>query len=681
MRTRRRPKKRGIMKTRLTVIGFGIVSFLCNPTLAQDPRNVRRSLVVNEIMLYPKGNSCPWIELLNPTDQPIALDEFAVSLDSRDYSHLPRPPAAELMPGRVQLVVIRTPGCDVGLHRTWMSVPDRVLTGWRTGGAISLRRQTGDHRPLNEWSLVDYVAWGAPPGTNPVDQRELWPPMAFVPLQESVGYVPRGVAIQSDESIGLYPRRRTFGPREWVVYDERETTPGWENRVPAPKAFTVAPGATVGSRSVAITWNRESGDESYRFELYRLPNLTDPIIEAICDMAAVRIGGSLPDAEYLYTVVAMSQGVPSYESRARTLFAVDTPCDWPLPPHPSPENPSRNLAYWLLGPSCPDTPGCGLLPSIRFKFQRKDSWLRCTKCEISAKPGCPYNGIHPYCFNVVFTENRPTIHLCAGGSISPTCHRTAINRSLMDPDRAFAAIAAGSTATLSAAFASPAVESCNHGNDYCAFAALSMAASVYGKCLSQDWIANRLCDIDGDSMCHNLNHNKGVFPGETTKLFAWTMGIPEGAITSDPHNSRWGIVSAPLRQEPLAAFFNQQFPPVLKFDVLKYWIDSNRAIMGLQGGHYHAVAGYCEEPAPDIEGFATRKWLYIFDSLDGPKAQPFHDWLKLTATAPSNPQAVTTHKGVWVGPPGPWSGVREDDRKIWKDTDGNGLSDFDEARH
>ena len=656
------------------------VAMVTSPAAGQHPTTERTSLVINEIMLNPNGTLCPWIEFLNPTDHTIAIDEFAVGVDSSSYFQLPRQAGGVLMPEQVLLVVVQIPECDVGLHRTMISVPAQGISNWRTQGTMSLRRRNDDSSPMNEWRLVDFVAWGRPPATHSIDQRELWPPTAFVPLQESLGFLPRDVEIQAGWSIGHYPGRRSYGPNEWVVFDEHETTPGWGNPVPFPKAFTMADGATVGSRSVAITWSRKNGDESYQFRLYRLPNTTDPIIDAACDMAAVRIGDALPDGEYLYTVVAQSGVMRSLGSLGRTFIAVDTPCDWPLPPDPSPGNQIGSLAMWLLGPDCPDPLECGLLPTIRFKFQRKDSPLRCSTCENDAEPGCPHNGIHPYCFNVVFADGRPTRHLCAGGVISPTCRRNALNQGLLSSGLAVSAVAAEATSTLSAAIFSPTIESCEHGDNYCAFASLSMVASVYGKCLSQDWIANNLCLIDNDPVCSDLSHNSGVHNQDATRLFAWTLGIPEGEIRVDPSLSQWGGVSTLQRPEPRAAFFNQVFPPVLTFGILKYWIDSNRAIMGRQGGHFHAVAGYCVDPPPGNSGFATRKWLYVFDSRDGPKIQPFTTWLKLTAAAPANSNDVTTPKGVWVGPPDSWSATKKDDPAVWEDSNGDGMSDYDEAR-
>lgn len=178
-------------------------------------------------------------------------------------------------------------------------------------------------------------------------------------------------------------------------------------------------------------------------------------------------------------------------------------------------------------------------------------------------------------------------------------------------------------------------EALDHGALNCVRASISMIVSNYNKSLSQDRIAfysNRK-----RYSCKDANYTKdiGHFDG---------MGYPN----EETNVLEWAIGSRVIR-----------FEKKLGFDEIFNYIKSGHPIMTRIDGHMRTLFGASI-------GNDNFQWVYIFDPQTGLRPESYSSWEKTSA-------------GVWVCPTDIAS-VREDEKSIWKDSDDDGIMDFDEIK-
>jgi hypothetical protein len=214
--------------------------------------------------------------------------------------------------------------------------------------------------------------------------------------------------------------------------------------------------------------------------------------------------------------------------------------------------------------------------------------------------------------------------------------------------------------------------SCNHGKRYCGVASISMVASAYGSCLSQDRIAYEIHKDHQTQPFGELSHAEGTSTNDAKFALAWALGMGPDEFEGDPHPTaaRPGNPNQPMFD---AAYFTPQNPPVVDFEVIKFWINAKRPIMYLSGDHYGVVAGYCRDDSGD-------EWIYIYDPINGPAARSFEEWQQNVAMPP--PPNLGIERVIWVGPQaGSWVGVVSDQNEgVWDDSDSDGIMDIDEER-
>jgi len=287
------------------------------------------------------------------------------------------------------------------LTQTWL--PER--------GELALYAPTG-HGTV---ALIDYVAWGRPgrPWSQSSERFALWPQSQYVPLVESFGVYDYTTTLGTGDSFGRYPRSTTSTARDWVVYsfadtdDQNEVTPGTANSVPKPKAFNLPYEASVSSSGVAIAWPRRRGDERYHFQLATDDSFTDLLANVKTVHPAIRIGFELDNQQYYYRAKACSGEHCSVWSARSSFESSSTPCGLPQNLIP----PAAYLDAWLTAPSCYGLPRCKILESIRFKFSRKDSRLRCVGHGTGSLDPCDlsrWDSPHKVCQAIVLS---PGYHL------------------------------------------------------------------------------------------------------------------------------------------------------------------------------------------------------------------------------------------------------------------------------
>ena len=201
-----------------------------------------------------------------------------------------------------------------------------------------------------------------------------------------------------------------------------------------------------------------------------------------------------------------------------------------------------------------------------------------------------------------------------------------------------------------------------HGNGNCARASIAMMVYFYGKCLSQDRIAYYM-EVErhgagDDSPEGDLAHNKGMFyssddGGEETVALKWALNE--------------------------TVMFKRGSPT---FSQLKAWLDDNRPIMirridysGIPGKlHICVVDGY----RVTYDNDKRKNEVHILD----PMIKPCKDFYKAWREYPiPNHILGGTEKidGIWVGPVSA-PNARQDEASIWRDSDNDGIVDFDEEK-
>jgi hypothetical protein len=487
-----------------------------------------------------------------------------------------------------------------------------------------------------------------------------------------------GRVLAPGASIGLYPGSLESDPNAWVVFDPDERSRGRGNPVPKPKVFTLPADATVGTRSFSVGWARRQMDDEFEIQVSRDPTFRSNVYTARLTSSSFRLAERISQARWYYRVAASSGGSRSAFGALHTFSAVETRCDWHLPRLRNPELPGDGIdaLRWLMAPRCSDELECNTIDSMRFKFQRKDSFLHCghdpgqgQQCATSDESYCLRNAPQPHCATFGSPRTLTSYTVCADDLPWVTCEEKRPNPAdvVQFMPGSFVSVPIALHSALGLGIPTQS-KLCDHGLQYCAEATVSMLASAYDTCLSQDRIAYQLCksyppDVGG------LCHGEPISNDEVTEVLKWVFKIPNRRFLRDPEPDHCDpYVTGP--NFCFAAAFEGTDTPAVSFDHIKGWIDADRPMIARASDHYHTVMGYCVDPE------LNREWVYVFDPNDGPRIRPFDEWLKETLTTVGGYDHGT---GLWVGPPTTlWATVRADDDSVWDDTDGDGWTDFDE---
>lgn len=683
------------MKTRPAVFGIAILLAATAPASGQPPTGLRTSLVINEVMPAEAEGGLSWIEVYNAAATPVRLDRMSLRTGEGPGLRLPVPegslPAArELPPGRFLLVQFEPGVVEPRLeaetrfdgdpaHDIVLRLPALASSEWtRASGEIALYRNHS-HTDATDSRMVDYLSWGRPGGSWGAHQRRsLWPTNGFVRLGEGFGIADPSEILEAGSSIGLHPGHSRSEPAAWVPYDPDETTPGRPNNVPRPKAFSLASNAIVGSRSFGVGWPRRIGDEWYRVQVALDPGFTDIVLDQPTLTPVVRFVGGEALSEIHYRVQAFSKGKASLYSPGRRAKLVKTSCDWPAIPDPGALDYHFRLKSWIDYHGCAERPGCHLVDGIQFKFQRKDTPLGCCLCQELEHPRCNWKGPQPHCITVLPFGKQPSFGVCAGDLVSPDCGKPSDLASLLEENVGVKPTASLSEQQLDTKLGHRllvAQSACEHGEQNCVRASVSMVASAYGgACLSQDYIAyshrERLFE-SGDEIdeLYDLAHQMPVSCGDSTSA------IPGNHCTEI---LRWALGLLPAnRPVPQGTF--QYDSAVPTFAQIKNWVDEKRPIMseGLvpQAGtnkkkrHMRVLAGYCSEEVGGDGSQPIEDWVYIYDPISGPRAEPYDVWAGMSI-------------GVWVTKAATTSAtlsVQQDPPEIWQPSSNSELSVFDDV--
>lgn len=591
------------------------------------------TLAITEVSPVKRPGGAPWFELQNRSAEALVLGGAVIVTDTDRHFELPAttPPLAPGGFAIVQLGKGAPPRHDLGKPSVMIvPAPESLATAWTPSSgrlAVLLPPAPG----LAPSKVADAVAWGDPgdrsggPGAGP------WKHAPLVPLWEGFGLRPANARLAPGASIGLLPGHPGGRPGDWGWYDPAETTPGAPNLDQRPKVFTLADGAQVGPYSVSVGWPGRDAAMRYRFQLAPSPGVKEPIVDALIDTTAVRVEGPLPEGTYAFRVRAVSAEGKSLWSQARTVKVVSTPCDLPWWPATGAGRGAAVARDPWSGTSDASTLRCSLVRQIEPKLQRKDTHLVCLHAGCPRPSAgcadCGWDHPHAACVSVCRPAGGTCVKLCAGAQLSATCGQAPCGQT-------------------------PVTAGCEHGSQSCVRASISMMASAYGTCLSQDRIAFQVAESSWSLP------PQGWIPPK------WELGH---ALPMDCQGMDGGDCTAALQWAlSIQPQFSQATPG---FPALMQWVDAGRPIMSQAtdpagNSHMRVLAGYCRDRGP------RGAWVLIYDPLTGPRVESYASW-------------SATSDGTWVGPPvssKAASSVRRDEPEVWSDTDQDGLMDFDEIR-
>ncbi len=176
-----------------------------------------------------------------------------------------------------------------------------------------------------------------------------------------------------------------------------------------------------------------------------------------------------------------------------------------------------------------------------------------------------------------------------------------------------------------------------HGRNYCARAAVSMAATYYGKTLSQDRIGYY-------EACESRN----------------TPGNPNFCYTSVQNQLGHGDINSHVGMSGLLSWARIDADPVRSYkptwQAVKDWLDANRPIIIGGNDHFRVITGYEDDGNQSV---------YIHDSLR--RANELLPWSGQTVE-------------VFYVLPASDTDVRVDEPELSVDSDNDGIVDFDETQ-
>jgi hypothetical protein len=189
----------------------------------------RATIKLSEICYWPSNGQPQWVELINTGTESVDARAMEIVSGTNTYS-LPIT-LAEVPTNGFILVYFDGGGIDdTSFAGDNLAVLHSSTTNFlgNPDGSVSLYQVTGIHTRDN---LVDYLAWGAPPGTDAAIaiQKGRWSSTnSFIPTDESLHIVGPFVPMTAGGSLDLIGG-------VWVTYDESSITPG------APNALITRP--------------------------------------------------------------------------------------------------------------------------------------------------------------------------------------------------------------------------------------------------------------------------------------------------------------------------------------------------------------------------------------------------------------------------------------------------------
>ncbi|MHC4168093.1 MAG: choice-of-anchor X domain-containing protein [Planctomycetota bacterium] len=339
--------------------------------------------IVTEISPAPADNKPPWIELHNPTNRKMKVEDFSLVINDKFKYVLPEnvpaiPPKAFILlqfDGQEQ----RAGDYKFKDRVLTLHLPDRLRHAMKpSAGQIAVYSKDR----LGQEKLVDFVAWGAPGSQESLtpERHRIWKKQWFVPQVNTFGdYDEEMLAKAKDFSIARYPGSVGRDLSDWVVLYGKEQTPGAGNKIPGIGMFTLTDNAVVRSEDISVGWTSSEFAQKYKVQLARDASFQDMFEEVTLTKPYYKPKSVLPEGNYYYRVkVIDAQGRESAWSRTMRVN-------------------SKRMGRSQDG-AIEDGAVEVLLNAMQFKYQKKDTNSLCLDgcaSHLNAATVKHWDNIHP----------------------------------------------------------------------------------------------------------------------------------------------------------------------------------------------------------------------------------------------------------------------------------------------
>lgn len=280
--------------------------------------------ILTEISPVPIGNKPPWIELHNPTNRKIQVQDISLVINDEFKYVLPRnlpaiPPKA--------FILLQFDGQGVIEERyvfkknmIVLHLPPRFTQAMKPrAGQIAVYGKTKS----GQEKIVDFMAWGAPGSRKSLtlERHRIWKKQWFITKVRTFGdYDDNLLAQAKNFTIGRYPGSVGQHLSDWVVFYGDERTPGSVNRIPGVGMFTLTDNATVRSEDIKFGWTSNKFARKYRVQLAKDAGFRDMVENTVVISPHFKPRSILPEGRYYYRVkVIDGQGRESVWSKTRRL--------------------------------------------------------------------------------------------------------------------------------------------------------------------------------------------------------------------------------------------------------------------------------------------------------------------------------------------------------------------------
>jgi len=282
-------------------------------------------LRINEVSFAPAPDDDQWVELYNGHAE--ALDLSGYILQDQDGNTFALPSGLNAVPSGAFVVVFfdgassLSDDYDFGDNAAWVhSDANFVDPLGLESGQVALYRGSN----FNRDTIVSYVAWGDSPGPNAMDAvlSGLWESEDTVISVDTLGEV-EGPAYRLPDggSVGVYPNEEVTTLAHWAGYAPNLATPGAPNAGPAPAIYLPENAVLFENGNVNFSWSAIPGTSRYHLQIDHDRTFSAPEInEDLLVFPSFDPDPPLSDGVYFWRVRAFDANtIPGAWSEAREL--------------------------------------------------------------------------------------------------------------------------------------------------------------------------------------------------------------------------------------------------------------------------------------------------------------------------------------------------------------------------
>jgi len=342
------------MKEKITWVA-ALLTLFCGALMGFANRSYGQcaplTLRINEVYPLPKSGDWQWVELLNYGGDPVNARGVFVT-DEEEHGYMIPPSLPDIPPRAFVLVVFDGKGSDkndldfAGDNMAALHTPAGFVNPFAaTGDQCALYR--GDNRTSR--SIQCFVAWGTEPGKEAERAVEagIWPNKSvFLAILAETSIEGPQALLHQGGSFGLAgSKARPSNLDDWNVYEAGQVTPGAPNPLlAAPQLYVPSNGTQTSEGLFWFGWGPTANAASYQLQVCSDSECTVPIIDVsgITETSYRPANPLAADAVYYWRIRAFDAEKnpgPWSETWKVTVGSPVPPGGGVPKPGPPPENP------------------------------------------------------------------------------------------------------------------------------------------------------------------------------------------------------------------------------------------------------------------------------------------------------------------------------------------------------